>query len=87
MKWQPFKSAFRPKGCEELYQGKWVIGSVYLDDLIPQTIPDKYRADTKLPGIRPLVGYYETIEQAKKALEQAVTRWFEKAEDVPHETN
>lgn len=60
--------------------GKWRVCSVFYDGATSKTDPEKYKATCGLPGIKSILGHFETEEEAKRQAEIAVTHWLAKAE-------
>lgn len=76
-----------PKENGELCKvAKWVVGSVFYSGCIPRDDPKKYAAKCRLPGIKSLLGYYETIDSAKVMVEMAVHHWFRAIFDTKKST-
>lgn len=69
------------EGTNRLYAGKWHIGGFYYSGLVSKGDPKKYKVYCSLPGLKEVIGHYETEEEAKQNLEQAVTFWFKEANE------
>jgi len=64
---------------EDLYAGRWVIGSVNWSCL-SRSGPN-YDVTCLLPGIKTHLTGNDSIEEAKKTLERAVGHWFSKLDE------
>lgn len=72
---------------ENLYLGKWKIGSVYSDGCTSKSDPNKIAVRCCLPGIKESLGKYETEEQGKAKLEQVAKYWLKEAGyEMPQES-
>ena len=65
---------------------KWVVGLVFYSGCVPKGDPKKYVAKCRLPGIKSLLGYYETVDSAKEMMEKAVHHWFRAIFDTKKST-
>lgn len=61
---------------KKLYLGKYHVGSVFWDGFTSQTEDRKYKVTCKLPGIKPDLGRYKTVDEGKARLVQAVNTWI-----------
>lgn len=61
---------------KKLYLGKYHVGSVFWDGFTSQTEDRKYKVACKLPGIKPDLGRYKTVDEGKARLIQAVNTWI-----------
>lgn len=64
----------RHSNGEDLYIGRWVVGSVNWSSL-SRSMPN-YDVTCLLPGIKTYLPGNDSIEEAKKTLERAVGHWF-----------
>jgi hypothetical protein len=64
---------------ERLYVGKYPVAHVgYNPHRSKSDGPETaYKATSDMPGIKPVLGTYETIEQAKAKAESVATYWME----------
>ena len=76
MKWK-INTAQYASG-EILFLGAWNVGGYHYDGCRSQDDPLKYAATCKLPGIKRLLGYFKTGEEAKAGAEKAVAHWLSK---------
>ena len=77
----------RGNGNEELCKvAKWVVGSVFYSGCVPRGDPKRYAAKCRLPGIKSLLGYYETLDSAKGMVEKAVHHWLRAIFDTKKST-
>ena len=57
--------------------GKWVVGGWFWNPAMPVGAKQgKLRTTCRLPGIKPIIGDYETEGQARQRVETAVNVWF-----------
>jgi hypothetical protein len=63
---------------ELLFLGKWNVGKIHYDSCRPRNDPLKYAAKCMLPGIKSVLGHFETEAEAKDSVERAVTLWLSK---------
>ena len=80
--WKPPKR--RGNTEKEAYLGRWCVGRYYYDGLRSRESNEPpYVAKINLPGVRPILGYYDSTTAAKERVERAVAHWLECAkEDV-----
>lgn len=76
MKWKVSTSAYTTG--ELLFLGAWNVGGAYYDGATSKSEQFKYTATCKLPGIKDVLGHFNSIEEAKKATERAVAHWLSK---------
>ena len=62
------------------YLGKYRVGGVFYSGLVSKGDPNKYKAFCELPGLKPVIGHYDTKEKAQQTLERAVIHWIKGAE-------
>ena len=60
------------------YLGYWKVGHVYNDGGTSKDQEKKYMVKCFLPGIKPILGHYLTVDLAKAKLELAVNMWLTK---------
>ena len=77
-KWSPKTQPYATG--EDLYLGKWRVGSYYYDSMKGQNEKDKYSVDMMLPGIRNHQGSFAKIADAKAMAEKVVKYWFVNAD-------
>ena len=65
---------------------KWIVGSVFYSCFVSRDDPKKYTSECRLPGIKSLLGNYETIDSAKEMVEKAVHHWFRTIFDTKKNT-
>ena len=66
---------------EDLFAGKWFIGSVLWDAVTRDA--DPWWVHCRLPGIKERIGPFASIEEGKERLERVAQMWFDKAKEVP----
>ena len=59
--------------------GKWIVGSVYYDGMVTKGDPCVYKATCLLPGIKDILGHYQSREEAKAVVEKSVMHWAKNA--------
>jgi len=74
MTWKDASSTY--VSGDSLYLGRWKVGSVFYDGARPRGALEVYRADCSLPGIKADLGGYETVIEARAAVERAVNHWI-----------
>lgn len=74
MEWK--KNTQRYACGEFLMLGRWNVGSVDYDSTKSRNDPKKWAATCRLPGIKDLLGHYETSDVAKERVENAVRHWL-----------
>jgi hypothetical protein len=74
-RWVPDTRIFRT-GDEIFYSGKWPVGSVGYESL-GKGRNDNYAARSALPGLKPTLAYFKTVEEAKKKVETAAKYWLD----------
>lgn len=62
-----------------LFLGPWCVGSVFFNSLKPRGQDSEWRATCGLPGVKPVVGDFQSTEEAKRQLEQLVSMWLARA--------
>jgi hypothetical protein len=62
---------------EVLFLGPWNVGGAHYDDLYSKDSIMKYTATCKLPGVK-WPGKFQTVEEAKAAVEYSVRHWLSK---------
>lgn len=63
--------------CGEIaFVGKWRVGTAAYDSCRGRNEPNKYEAICILPGIKRDLGHFETEQQAKQVVEEAINHWF-----------
>lgn len=77
MKWE--QDARKYSAGKILLLGKWKVGSIYYDSCRPKDDPLKYCASCNLPGIKTILDYYATQEEAMTRVETAITYWIKQA--------
>lgn len=65
-----------------MFLGPWEVGSVYYDAGRAKNDPNKWAAACKLPGIKSLLGHFESEAPAKEKVEIAVHHWLSKLPSV-----
>lgn len=68
---------------ERLLLGIIEIGSVSYDVTVSKSDSGRYAASCFLPGITKEKKHYQTITEAKSAVESVVTEWLKRAELTP----
>ena len=63
---------------EILFLGPWKVGECHYDSTRNRNDPKKYAATCLLPGIKSLLGHFETREKAAEVAEKAVAHWLGK---------
>ena len=63
--------------------GKWTVGAYHYAEFRGKGDPNPYRATMKLPGIKKVIGDYETKRDAQTRVEVTVRYWFSKALGEP----
>ena len=63
---------------ELLFLGPWKVGGCHYDSTRNRDDPAKYAATCLLPGIKSVLGHFETREKAAEVAEKAVTHWLGK---------
>ena len=63
---------------EILFLGPWKVGGCHYDSTRNRNDPAKYAATCLLPGIKSLLGHFETKEKAAEVAEKAVAHWLGK---------
>ncbi len=63
---------------KNLFLGPWKVGGVHYDSCKNRNDPAKYAATCTLPGIKNLLGHFETEEKAIETAENAVKHWLNK---------
>ena len=76
IKWKVNTSAYTVG--ELLFLGTWNVGGAYYDGTTSKSEQFKYAATCELPGIKKVLGHFNSIEEAKKATERAVAHWLSK---------
>lgn len=64
---------------ETAYVGKWRVGGVFYDGMVPREQQFKWVAQTALPGIQIKRTHYEKRSEAKALLTHVVKYWFKAA--------
>lgn len=77
MIWAPMNSKYL--SGENLLFGKYVVGGIFYDASRSRDDSKKYRAFSKLPGIKEGLGHFTTAEEAKKMVELAANHWIDNA--------
>lgn len=77
IEWEVDKSRYA--SGERARLGKWEIGGVYYDSCTSQGDGKKWRALCSLPQIKPILGNFVTVEEAKERVEKAVAHWVSEA--------
>lgn len=62
----------------KLFLGPWVVGGCHYDSTRNKNDPRKWAATCTLPGIKSLLGHFDSEEIAKEMAEKAVTHWLGK---------
>jgi hypothetical protein len=62
-----------------LILGEWNVGSAYYNSFRAKDDPLKYAATCSLPGIKKVLGYYATEQEAKDRVEVTVKYWISKS--------
>lgn len=78
MKWE--KDTREYTAGSILLLGKWNVGSAYYNSCRTKDDPLKYAATCSLPGIKKVLDYYATEQEAKDRVEVAVKYWIIKSE-------
>jgi hypothetical protein len=56
--------------------GKIIMGSAFYSGARAKNDPTKYGSSVDLPGMRSRILYFESLEEAKQRVENAVAKWF-----------
>lgn len=64
---------------DDLYLGRWKVGSAGYDGTQSKGSPEKYFAQSRLPGLKAHLGNFDTLEGAKTKVEYATQMWIEGA--------
>lgn len=75
LKLEYLESPGRYSQGNDAFLGKWRVGWVGWDSMLSRDDPNKYKATCNLSGIREVLGYFETEEEAKARLLKAVEAW------------
>jgi hypothetical protein len=75
MKWKANTSG--PVGVEDLHLGRWKVGGYFFNPLQPRGTTTPWRAVCSLPGIKPVLGDFETDTEAQARVERAVRHWVD----------
>ncbi len=67
-------------GGVDCFLGKYKVGGVFYSGMVSKGDPNKYKAFCELPGLKPVIGYYSTQEEARQKIESAVLHWVKGAE-------
>lgn len=59
--------------------GKWIVGICFYDGGSLKNDPHKYKATCCLPGIRPVLGKFLTLEEGIKKATTAIESWIKQA--------
>lgn len=70
-----WKSLERTTGSQ-LFLGKYHVGTVHWDGFASGVEDKKILVKCKLPGIKPDLGRYKTMDEGKARLIQAVNTWI-----------
>ena len=73
--WKPKKGRYQ--SGETCYAGRWPVARYHWDSFVPRESEDNYKAITSLPGLKPDLGNFATIEAAKARVSYVVTAWLE----------
>ena len=61
---------------KDLIVGGIKVGSAFYDGVSSMATADRYKIETRLPGMRPKVDRFATEDEAKIALERVTLAWF-----------
>lgn len=67
---------------EYLYLGRWHVGGAHYSAMVSEEDPLTYSATCNLPGIKPRLGFFGTVEEAKADVERVVKYWLSKITEV-----
>ena len=81
MRWERDTSKY---ACGEiLFLGKWQVGGFHYDSSRSKDDEKKWKATSRLPGIKENLGHFVKDEQAREAAEKAVKHWLAGLPDKP----
>jgi hypothetical protein len=77
----PSRFSWRPQAArfaqgKDLRVGGITIGSAFYDGVSSRALTDRYRIETKLPGLRPTKDRFATEQEARAALERFTLAWL-----------
>jgi hypothetical protein len=63
----------------EVFLGRFCVGSVFRDGLVSHDDEKKIKTEVRLPGLKRTLGHFETSEEAKSKVENAINYWLKNA--------
>jgi hypothetical protein len=77
LEWRHWSGQYTDR--EDLYLGKWKVGSAFFNGTRPKDDPLTHSSTCHLPGLKEDLGHYATLSEAQVRVESAVRHWLAKA--------